>query len=142
MNKVSRINDEIEFNKNDEENILNIKIPLSLENQQIIDWFFKEFKEFEIKHICDDWILDEKNSAVISPNKTYFLTKRELTFFKLLIKNKIVTYEQMNWYIWNGEFASENAVKGFVKNFKKKIPPSILKNLKGIGYRLIDDINV
>ena len=101
---------------------INIKIPLSLENQEIIEIFFNEFQELTLKKLVKDWFIDEKNCSIISPDKTQFLTKRELIFIQLLLKNKIVTYEQMVYTIW--EYKSEithNAIKSFVKNFKKKM---------------------
>jgi len=40
-------------------------------------------------------------------------------------------------HIWEQKLdITHNAITSFVKNFKKKMPPLILKNLNGIGYRL------
>lgn len=133
----SRI-DGLEYIKNIEEKFINIKIPLSLENQLIIENFFNELQEVNLKELVSNWFIDEKNCAVISPDKTYYLTKRELVFTQLLLKNRIVTYEQMSYYIWECKSnITQNAIKSSVKNFKKKMPPSILKNVNGIGYRFL-----
>ena len=128
----------LEYFRNKEENFFNIKIPISIENQLIIESFLNEFQELNLKKIIDDWFIDEKNCSIISPNKTQFLTKRELIFIQLLLKNKIVTYEKMLYTIWEDNLnITDNAIKSFVKNFKKKMPPSLLKNINGIGYRLL-----
>ncbi|KAB7884657.1 helix-turn-helix domain-containing protein [Poseidonibacter ostreae] len=127
----------LEYFRNKEENFFNIKIPISIENQLIIESFLNEFQELNLKKIIDDWFIDEKNCSIISPNKTQFLTKRELIFIQLLLKNKIVTYEKMLYTIWEDNLnITDNAIKSFVKNFKKKMPPSLLENINGIGYRL------
>ena len=132
----TRING-MEYIKNIEEKFINIKIPLSLENQLIIENFFNELQEVNLKELVSNWFIDEKNCSIISPNETYFLTKRELVFIQLLQKNKVVTYEQMFYYIWDSKSnITQNAVKVFVKNFKKKMPPTLLRNINGIGYRL------
>lgn len=132
----SRI-DGMEYIKNEEEKFINIKIPLSLENQLIIENFFSQFQELTLYELVSNWLIDEKNCSIISPERTFFLTKRELVFIKLLQKNKVVTYEQMSCYIWDDKLnITQNAIKSFVKNFKKKMPPSILKNVNCVGYRL------
>jgi DNA-binding response OmpR family regulator len=130
---------ELEYTKKIEEDFINIKIPFSSENQQLVDCFLNQLSKLNLKQLAKNWLVDEENCSIISPNKTFFLTKKELIFVKLLLKNKIVTYEEMMWSIWEGKIdITQNAIKVFVKNFKKKIPPSVLKNLNGIGYRLVN----
>lgn len=137
MNNSSSIINGIEYVKNIQENFINIKIPLSVENQLIIENFFSELEKINLPKIINDWFIDVKNCSIISPKNIFFLTKRELTFIQLLLKNKIVTYDQMNWYLWEGKSdLTQNAIKVFVKNFKKKMPPKIIKNVNSIGYRL------
>ena len=129
----------IEFTKNIDEKFISIKVPLTIENQIIIERFLYEFERVGLKELCKNWLFDEKNYSVISPNEIVSLTKREFVFIKLLLKNKIVKYEQMMLYIWEGKSAiTQNAIKLFVKNLKKKLPPSIIKNINGVGYRLVD----
>jgi len=65
------------------------------------------------------------------------LTKKESKFFKLLLENDIVSYDMMYEYLWDYDKSpSEDAVKSFVRKFKKKIPKDLCKNKKGIGYFL------
>ncbi|MGB1226610.1 MAG: helix-turn-helix domain-containing protein [Poseidonibacter sp.] len=131
--------DKCEYTKKIEKEFINIKIPFSDKNMQLVDHLFDEVFNKNLKKLAKNWLVDEKNCSIISPYETYFLTKKELVFIKLLLKNKIVTYEEMMWHVWEGKFdITQNAIKVFVKNFKKKIPPSILKNLNGIGYRFVN----
>jgi len=132
-------NDGIKYTKSIEEEFINIKIPLSIENQQLVKNFLAELSNTRIKQLAKNWLVDEKNCSIISPDRTFLLTKKELIFIKLLLKNRTVTYEQMIWSVWEGKIdITQNAIKVFVKNFKKKMPPSILKNLNGIGYSLVN----
>lgn len=84
------------------------------------------------------WIFDEDNYSIISPKKTFYLTKRESVFLKMLLIGEVITYEKMLHRIWDDNiYSTKNAIKSFVKNLKKKLPPGCLKNFNGIGYQLI-----
>lgn len=81
---------------------------------------------------------DYQNSLIIIDEKQIPLTKRENVFIKLLlVKNAIVTYDEMDIYLTkeNKEF-SLNAKRAFVKNLRKKLPDNILKNIFDTGYKL------
>jgi len=84
------------------------------------------------------WLFDENNAVVVSPDKRFYLTQKEILFLKMLIKNeKITTYEEMTNILWQGKRnVSLNAVRSFTKDIKKKLPPKILKNFQDIGYKL------
>jgi len=127
----------MEYIKDIDDKYINIKIPHSLQNQVIIEKFLNDLEEVRFHQLSGDWFFDEKNCSIISPETTFFLTKKELVFIQLLHKDKVVTYEQMLSHIWEQKLdITHNALTSFVKNFKKKMPPLILKNVNGIGYRL------
>ena len=92
-------------------------------------------KKFEF---LPNWFLDKKNYSIYNDTKLFFLTKKELLFFTMLLEYRIVTYPEMQNYVWlKEENVTQNALLSFVKNFKKKIPAKILKNIYGVGYMLI-----
>ena len=40
--------------------------------------------------------------------------------------------------IWNEDnIMTPNAMRLFIKNFRKKLPPDVLRNVQGTGYRLV-----
>jgi DNA-binding response OmpR family regulator len=40
--------------------------------------------------------------------------------------------------IWGHEHVmTQNALRLFIKNFRKKLPPDLLKNVQGVGYQLL-----
>ena len=55
-------------------------------------------------------------------------------------KNRIITYEEIENQIWDDEFVmTQNALRLFIKNLRKKLPPKAIKNVQGIGYKLLID---
>lgn len=90
------------------------------------------------RKLIPKWIFDEYNYSIISPEETFYLTKRESIFLKMLMNGAVVTYEKMLHEIWENDITrTRNSIKLFVKNFKKKLPPKSLKNYQGIGYKLV-----
>ncbi len=68
------------------------------------------------------------------------LTKREIAFFELLLqnKNRVVTYDELQNYIWEDDVMTDAALKSLLRNIRNKFPKGYIKNLSGIGYRLAD----
>ena len=82
---------------------------------------------------------DFLNNLIKNNAKEYFLTKREDLFINLLLKKRgIVTYFEMD-KVLNIDYKelSLNARRGFVKNFRKKLPENLLRNVSGVGYKLV-----
>ena len=67
------------------------------------------------------------------------LRKREKEFLLLLCKNKnsILTYEQIEEYLWRDKSMSMSALKTFIKEFRQRIPLDIITNVPQEGYKLI-----
>lgn len=77
------------------------------------------------------------NGTLLINEEAIQLTKKESKFFKLLIEHDIVSYEMMYEYLWDyDKTPSEDALKSFVRKFKKKLPKDLCKNQKGVGYFL------
>lgn len=101
--------------------------------------FIKSFDNTSIYNLAQGWLFDESKSHILTPNYEFKLTKKENQFLKLLIqKNRIITYEEMENIIWNEDnIITPNAMRLFIKNFRKKLPNNVLKNVQGTGYRLV-----
>lgn len=92
----------------------------------------------KIYKLNSQWTFDENNAIIIAPDRKFYLTQKEMLFLKMLLKNEaIVTYTDMIKILWNdGKYVTLNAVRTFTKNFKKKLPPEVLKNFQNMGYKL------
>ncbi len=124
------------------DNQLQLEIPKSFHNDMIVkalDKFLSSFKTKTVYELVPSWIFDEKSSVVKGPTRKFFLTHKETIFLKMLLKHdKVVTYEEMTTTIWEDqEEVSANAMRLFARNIRKKLPPKVLKNFQGIGYKLV-----
>ncbi|WP_428024864.1 helix-turn-helix domain-containing protein [Arcobacter sp.] len=123
------------------DNSIHLEIPKSLYgNSLLIELhdFLEKFKNKKKYQLTSNCSFDVNNLLLIKPNKIEYLTFKEGEFLKHLLKtNEIITYEYMSELLWNDNInISQNALRLFVKNLKKKLPTKILKNIRGIGYKL------
>lgn len=82
---------------------------------------------------------DWSNKKIKNHLETIALTKNEIAFLELLLRNrgKIIEYSQINEELYNKEILSStslNAIKNIVFRLKKKIKYDIFENISGIGY--------
>ena len=108
---------------------------------QALEAFVKTHDENKIYNLNSDWIFDFKEATISNPNESFTLTKKENSFLRLLIsKNRIITYEELERNIWDEDsIMTANAMRLFIKNFRKKLPSDFLKNIQGVGYKLVRD---
>ena len=106
-----------------------------------LEAFIKSYDDSKIYNLNEKWIFDFSKSIIYNNEEEFNLTKKEALFLKKLItKNRIITYEEMENLIWDEDSVmTPNAMRLFIKNFRKKLPPKFLKNIQGTGYRLISE---
>jgi len=85
----------------------------------------------------NSFIFDTLNKTLFKNEEQVVLTKKELLFLELLIKNnkRAVTYDELNYYVWDGNM-SEDAIRSVVKELRKKLSKQSVKNVSGIGYQI------
>lgn len=76
-------------------------------------------------------LFDDKNNEIK-------LAKKEILFFDLFVKdrNKIVTFSQLEDFVWEGEDTSVLNMRALVKRLRKKLPDGAIESVKEIGYML------
>ncbi|AII14823.1 two-component system response regulator [Campylobacter iguaniorum] len=86
--------------------------------------------------IDNDLKYDFSKKILYSSDETYHLSKKESQLLEYFLKNKnkTITYEQIFDYMWEFEQPSKEAIKTIIKDLRKKIGKSIIKNLYGVGY--------
>lgn len=106
-----------------------------------LESFLKSHNENKIYTVSQNCYFDYSKSIICNENEEVHLTRKESTFLRLLItKNRIITYEEIESQIWDEDSVmTQNALRLFIKNFRKKLPLKCLKNVQGTGYRLIRD---
>jgi two-component system, OmpR family, response regulator VanR len=97
-----------------------------------------ENDESNIVRLDDSTYFDTFNKNLISNDEIIKLRAKELVFLELLIKNKnrYVSYEEIENYVWNDNVMTKVALKTIVKNIKIKIPKDLIQNLTNSGYKI------
>lgn len=86
------------------------------------------------------YTFDTKNELLFDEqNKEVKLAKKEIRMFNLFAKNinKIVTYEQIEQYVWEGDLTTNDNIRALIKRIRKKLPSDAIDSKGGVGYRLI-----
>lgn len=111
--------------------ITETKLTIALEK------FLKKMKisyEYKLK---DGWSINFSNQTISSVDKTYTLTSKESKFLQTLVLNKgFISYSQMESELWQNSFVSDNAMRLFIKNLRKKCPKDFLQNIQNKGYKI------
>ncbi len=108
--------------------------------KKIITLLDKLLEHFELNNniVIDKNIkLNYESGELLITNQKIKLTKKETIFMKLLAENSIVTYDMMYEYMWDyNKSPSADAIKSFIRKFKKKLPFDLVKNKHSVGYYL------
>jgi DNA-binding response OmpR family regulator len=66
------------------------------------------------------------------------LAKKEILLLTLFAKNleKIVSFEQIEQYVWEGDLTTVENIRALVKRLRRKLPNDTILNQGGMGYKL------
>ena len=96
---------------------------------------FDGFSLVEIQNI----IIDTNKKIVKQDNKEVNLSAKEYELLMFLIKNKnsYVSKFMIEDELWNDqEFVSSNVIEVTIFNLRKKLSKELIKNYKGLGYKI------
>lgn len=122
----------------------------------LVKYLVKPVKEKEFEEalfLCVNSLQENNSNIVKLDENSYFdifnknlvinqeiikLRTKELIFLELLIKNKnrYVSYEEIENYVWSDSVMTKDALKTLVKNLKTKIPKDLIMNLTNSGYKI------
>lgn len=87
----------------------------------------------------EDIYFNIKKRELYHENKIINLRKREKDFLLLLYenKNRILTYEMIEEYIWKDKIMTMSALKTFIKELRQRLPIDLIANVPLEGYKLI-----
>lgn len=93
----------------------------------------------EILKIDKDYIYDYDKKELTYKNEIVILNKKEIDFLEVLIshQDRIVTYAELQEYVWGDAVMTDSALRSLVRNLRKKLPTNIVTNLSGVGYRFV-----
>ncbi|ECP6257362.1 response regulator transcription factor [Campylobacter coli] len=88
--------------------------------------------------ISEEYQFNKTKRALIHKGKEIVLTKKELAFISLLLKQPgvLVLHEDIKKNVWIGENVSDTAVRTFIKRVRDKVGENFIKNVPGLGYKI------
>lgn len=92
-------------------------------------------------HLSSSCSWDSKSKTLYSKENQISLTKRERSFFDLLIKKQGAPCgeDEIILSVWNDKYddtITNTSIRTLVKNLRKKVPSDLIKNQYGVGYKL------
>ena len=81
---------------------------------------------------------DTFNQTLLEENDFVKLTAKESALLTLLVeqKNRILSYKEIENYVWSGEYMSEDALKTLVRKLRLKISKDTIQNHSKLGYKI------
>lgn len=88
--------------------------------------------------LAKDFYFDKSTSLFYLNEKMIDLNKKELLFLKLLVlnRNRVVSYLEIEQYVWEDEYMSINSLRTTIGFLRKKLPFNCIKNISNMGYKL------
>jgi two-component system, OmpR family, response regulator VanR len=95
-------------------------------------------KDSNIVELSDNTFFDRYNQTLVRDGEVVALRTKELLVLSLLLKhkNRYVTYSEIENHVWRESGMSSDALKTLMKNLKAKLPPNLISNLSGTGYKI------
>ncbi|HDZ4246010.1 TPA: response regulator transcription factor [Campylobacter jejuni] len=88
--------------------------------------------------ISEEYQFNKTKRTLIHNGKEIVLTKKELAFISLLLKQPgvLVLHEDIKKNVWIGENVSDTAVRTFIKRVRDKVGEDFIKNVPSLGYKI------
>ncbi len=83
-----------------------------------------------IYHILQEKLYNKQNTEIK-------LAKKEIFLLNLFSKNKdkIVTFTQIELYVWEGDLTTNENIRALIKRIRKKLPYNSIISQGGMGYK-------
>lgn len=81
---------------------------------------------------------DKSRRVLVKEGETIFLTKKELLFISVLVKNLgvFVLHEDIKKSVWTNKKVTDSAIRTFIKRVREKTDKDFIKNIPGLGYKI------
>lgn len=86
---------------------------------------------------------DNERKTLFHEDKVVTLRRKEMQLLEFFIDNahRTLSYEELQYEVWNDSAMSKDALRAQIRNLRKKSHAKIIKNITAIGYRLYDKEN-
>lgn len=96
-------------------------------------------KNESIVYLKDNYTFDMMNEILFKEGEEVKLTKKEILLFLLFCKNKnkIISFEQIEQYVWQGYLTNNENIRALIKRLRKKLPKDLIVSQGGMGYKIV-----
>ncbi|MBY0540527.1 MAG: response regulator transcription factor [Campylobacterales bacterium] len=108
--------------------------------------FFIDELEIKIEKLCniqdskiyfdENSYFDFKSATIVIDNQEIRLTKKEKLLINLFLskKNQVITYENIESYVWEGNFSSLESIRSLIRRVRKIFPKEYIQTIIDAGY--------
>jgi DNA-binding response OmpR family regulator len=95
----------------------------------------------KIVELGNGYQFDKNRRVLVKDNDTIPLTKKELLFISILVRNLgvFVLHEEIKKYVWTNKNVTDAAIRTFIKRVREKTGKRFIKNVPGLGYKINSD---
>lgn len=92
----------------------------------------------ELVELKNGYQFDKIRKVLVKDGETISLTKKELLFISILVKNLgvFVLHEEIKKYVWTNKNVTDAAIRTFIKRVREKTGKEFIKNVPGLGYKI------
>lgn len=111
-----------------------LKEAFLLANKELEEYIFYNKKIIKLGELC---MYDRDLKILKIDNNEINLTLNEQKLLEMFIdnKNRVIKYDEISNYVYNGEY-NIDVIKNQIRRLRKKLPESIIENLSSVGYKL------
>jgi DNA-binding response OmpR family regulator len=95
--------------------------------------------ENKVIKLLENYTYDLSKKLLLNAEKEEIkLAKKEILLLDLFSKNsdKIVTFEQIEQYVWEGDLTTNENIRALIKRLRKKLPENSILSQGGMGYKI------
>lgn len=92
----------------------------------------------DLVELGNNYQFDKSRKVLVKDDETIQLTKKELLFISILVKNldKFISHEELKEYVWTNKSVTDVAIRTFIKRVRVKTGKDFIKNISGLGYKI------
>jgi len=96
----------------------------------------------KIVEVGGGYQFDKNRKVLVKNGETIGLTKKELLFISILVKNigVFVLHEEIKKHVWTNKSVTDAAIRTFIKRVREKTGKEFIKNVPGLGYKINSDV--
>ena len=110
-----------------------VKPLTSAKIQALLNLLNEQFSKNDEIRLTAEIELYTNESAVNVKGTKCKLTQKELTFLLILAKKRAISYEEIHT-LWKNDTPTQNAIRVFVKQLRKKLPDNTIQTTNDKGY--------